>query len=211
MSDRQKLEEMFLRADWDDAPGRARRGRGKHKRQWLSILLACLAFGALANYLDSRQLIQQKTASLSADISVLPTAPVRQGSQPVAPPRTTPRQTDYDEQVERLLSEPARPIVNPEPKQTVFDDANYIPATQVNTISMAQPRVAVPVPPVKPKSGYVTVVKESKTDCFPFKDGSIECRRYKKAVKDGRNYSCYRSEHKYTEACKRAELYNPVN
>lgn len=211
MSDRQKLEELFMRADWDDAPMRARRGRGKHKRLWLSVLLVCLVFGALANYLDSRQLIQQQAAALREHTFVPPTAPASEANQPVATPRTIQRQADYDEQVNRLLSEPARSLTNPEPKQTVFNDANYVPATQVNTISVAQPRVAAPVQPMKPKPGYVTVVKESKTDCFPFKDGSIQCRRYKKAVKDGHNHSCYRSEHKYTEACRRAELYNPVN
>lgn len=212
MSDLKKLEELFLRADWDDAPTRARQRRGKHKQLWLSILLVCIAFGAVANYLDSRQLIQQKSEAVRAAVAA-PAASIRAATpQPSASYRTTPSQVvDYDEQVNRLLSEPTQPVTNPEPKQTVFTDANYVPANQVNTISMAQPRAAVTVQSAKPKPGYVTVVKESKSDCFPFKDGSIECRRYKKAVKNGRNYSCYRSEHKYTEACRRAELYNPMN
>ncbi|UAW97201.1 hypothetical protein KEM63_10195 [Halopseudomonas nanhaiensis] len=212
MSDHKKLEDMFLRADWDDTPMRARRGRGKHKQLLLSVVLVCLAFGALANYLDSRQLIQHKTAAVRAAIAVPPTAPVRpEANQRIAAIGPIQNRSDDAGQVNRLLSEPARPITNPEPRQTVFNDANYVPTTRINTISMAQPRVAEPVQPVKPKPGYVTVVKESKPDCFFFKEGSIECRRFKKAVKSGHNQSCYRSENKYSAACKRAELYNPVN
>lgn len=212
MSDRQKLEELFLRADWNDAPMRARQGRSARKGLWLSVLLVCLAFGALANYLDSRQLIQQSTAAVKAGLSVPNTASVRpEANQRIAAIRPIQHQSDDAGQGSRLLSEPARPITNPGPRQTVFNDANYVPTTRINTISMAQPRVARPVQPAQPKPAYVTVVKESKPDCFPFKDGSIECRRFKKAVKRGNNEACYRSENKYSAACKRAELYNPVN
>ena len=212
MSDRrQELEELLLRADWDDAPIRVRKGRSKHTRLWLLILGVCIAFGAVANYLDSKQLIWQNNEALATTsptvVSASSTAPNK--SQPAAISQLSRQRVDnYDEQVNRLLAEPAqRPSTTA--KQTAFNDANYVPATQVNTISMKQPRAAMPLQSPKPNSGYVTVVKESKTGCMA-RQGSIECRRFKKLMKNAHNQQCYNSEHKYSTACRRAELYNPV-
>lgn len=213
MSDRQKLEELFLTADWDDAPMRARRGRGKHKGIWFCVLAACVAFGAVASYLDSNQVIRHgnKVATAESAVARPPSIAVINPPPPELPRLHRQHIDSYDEQVRGLSRKPAEKPKASHQRQTVFNDANYVPATKVNTISMVQPRVAIPTQSSKQKAGYVTVVKESKADCFAFKDGSIECRRYKKAVKNGHNHSCYRSEHKYTEACRRAELYNPVN
>ncbi len=211
MSDRQRLEELLIKADWDDAPERARRGRGKHQRLWLAILTVSIGFGAVANYLDSKQLIRQKSEAVRAVVSKdsLATAAPPATTQPIAQTQPVQRQVDYDDQVSRLLAEPADRPVKAEPRQTVFNDSNYVPVTQVNTISMAQPRAAVPPELAKPKPAYVTVVKETKTGCW-WPEGSLECRRFKKTMKKLHNQSCYLSEHKYTEACRRAALYNPV-
>ena len=212
MSDRrQELEELLLRADWDDAPERTRRGRSKHTRLWLLILGICIAVGAVANYLDSNQLIwnNSEASATVSPVVVRSSSPDRSQSAAISQPNS--QQTDsYDEQVNRLLGEPVASPSTPEPRQTVFNDANYVPAAQVNTISMAQPRSAIPVQPPKPNSGYVTVVNETKPSCWPFKPGSIECRSHKKAMKSAYNNRCYDSEHKYSVACRRAELYNPV-
>lgn len=211
MSDRQRLKELLINADWDDAPERARRGRGKHKRLWLTILMVCIGFGAVANYLDSKQLIRQKSETVRAAISeeARSTSARSATAQPIPRIQPAQRQVDYDDQVSRLLAEPAERPVDAEPRQTVFNDSNYVPVSQVNTISMSQPRAAVPPQPAKPKPSYVTVVKETKTGCW-WPEGSLECRRFKKTMKKLHNQSCYLSEHKYTEACRRAALYNPV-
>ncbi|WP_150303325.1 hypothetical protein [Pseudomonas saliphila] len=214
MSDRrQKLEELLLRADWDDAPRRVRKGRSKHSRLWLSILGVCIAFGAVANYLDSKQLIWQNNEALGtgSPVAVRATPTMLDHAQPAAISQSSKQRVDnYDEQVNRLLAEPAETPSTSEPKQTAFNDANYVPATQVNTVSMKQPRSAMPLQPPKPNPGYVTVVKETKPSCWPFKPGSTECRRFKKVMKSAHNKQCYNSEHKYSAACRKAGLYNPV-
>ncbi|QIB51792.1 hypothetical protein [Pseudomonas sp. OIL-1] len=215
MSDRrQELEELLLRADWDDAPIRVRSGRSKHTRLWLSILGVCIAFGAVANYLDSKQLIWQinEAAGTASPAVVRASSTAPNKSQPAAISHSSKQRVDnYDEQVNRLLAEPAVRPFTTEPKQTAFNDANYVPATQVNTVSMRQPRSAIPsVQSPKPKPGYVTVVKETKPSCWPFKPGSIDCRSHKKAMKSAYNHLCYNSERKYSAACRKSELYNPV-
>lgn len=213
MSDRrQELEELLLRADWDDAPTRVRRGRSKHTRLWLSILGVCIAFGAVANYLDSKQLIWQNNEALgtASPVAARANPMMLEKAQPAAIyPQSKQRIDNYDEQVSRLLAEPAERPFSIEPKQTAFNDANYVPATQVNTVRMKQPRSTMPVQPPKPNPGYVTVVRESRPTCFG-RQGSIECRRFKKVMKSAHNKQCYNSEHKYSAACRKAELYNPV-
>lgn len=214
MSDRQQsLEELFLRADWDDAPVRTRHKRGKDRGLWLSLLAVCIAFGAVANYLDSKQLNRHNNETLATVSGVVVRASSTEldKAQPIAISQSSKQQVDsYDQQVSRLLAEPALKSSAAEPKQTLFNDANYVPATQVNTISMAVSRSAIPLQQPKLNPGYVTVVKESKPSCFAFKQGSIECRRFKKAMKSAYNQQCHNSEYKYSAACRKAELYNPV-
>ncbi|KAA0696324.1 hypothetical protein DT594_02910 [Halopseudomonas laoshanensis] len=215
MSDRKKkLEELLLRADWDDAPLRARQKRGSHKGMWLSFLAVCIAFVAVANYLDSKQLSRQNIHTLASESRVVTrvTATAQDEAKPAAISQASKQKVDsYDEQVKRLLAEPTEGPSTTQPKQTVFNDVNYIPVKQVNTVSMgvARPPAASQLSPVS-RHGYVTVVQETKPSCWPYKPGSISCRNFKKAMKSGHNQLCYNSAHSYTEACRRAALYNPV-
>lgn len=118
---------------------------------------------------------------------------------------------NYDEQVNRLLAESVERSSATTPKQTVFNDTNYVPARQVNTISMAVPQQpAASHLTAAPQQEYVTVVQETKPSCWPFKQGSINCRNHKKAIKRAHSQNCYDSAHSHTEACRRAALYNPV-
>tara|TARA_R110001599_G_scaffold74336_1_gene205018 strand:- start:407 stop:1057 length:651 start_codon:yes stop_codon:yes gene_type:complete len=215
MSDRKKkLEELLLRADWDDAPLRARQKRGSHRGLWLSFLAVCIAFGAVANYLDSKQLIRQNIQTLESESRVVipVTATGQDNAKSAAISQSSKQQEDsYDEQVKRLLAEPTEGPSTSQPKQTVFNDANYIPVKQVNTVSMrvARPPASSTSSPVS-RQGYITVVQETKPSCWPYKPGSISCRNFKKAMKSGHNQLCYNSAHSNTEACRRAALYNPV-
>lgn len=209
-----------MQADWDDAPQRARKSRKRHSPFALALVMACLIVGGgiyAASYLDARS--QRHWNPLKAapehrikPVSVAITQPAGQG----APARSTGEirwaEDDYDEQVQRMLAESAMAEQGAQPeRQTVFNDANYVPSGPVNTISMAMPRQGpAPQTGTPRRPAYVIVVQETKTSCWPFKPGSIECRRYKKVVKRGRNQSCYHSAHNYTEACRRAALYNPV-
>lgn len=215
MSDRKKnLVEQLLHVDLDDAPLRPRHKRSKHRGLWLSFLAVCIAFGAVANYLDSRQLLRQNNDTLATGSAVVVRASstTLNKAQLSAISQSTKQHVDsYDEQVNRLLGQPAERSSAAEPKQTVFNDANYVPVTQVNTLSMAiPPQPTAPRLNAASRQGYVTVVEETKPSCWPFKPGSINCRKYKKAAKSGLNQRCYNSAHSNTEECRRAALYNSV-
>lgn len=215
MSDRKKkLEELLLRADWDDAPLRARQKRSSHRGLLLSFLAVFITFGAVANYLDSKQVIRQNIQTLESESRAgnPVTATEQDKAKPAAISQASKHQVDsYDEQVKRLLAEPTEGPSTTQPKQTVFNDANYTPVKQVNTVSMgvARPPTASPLSSVS-RQGYITVVQETKPSCWPYKPGSISCRNFKKAMKSGHNQLCYNSAHSNTEACRRAALYNPV-
>lgn len=203
-----KLEGLLLRADGDDAPIRVRRGRSRHARLWLSVLAACIAFGVVANYMDLQRLIQGNGPLKTEPPVVVRASPTTRDT--FQPQQNNQQVDNYDEQVNRLLAEPVARSSATTPKQTVFNDTNYVPTTQVNTISMAAQQPAAPSLNAAPQQEYVTVVQETKPSCWPFKPGSINCRNYKKAIKRAHNQNCYNSAHSYTEACRRATLYNPV-
>lgn len=209
-----------MQADWDDAPQRGRRGRKGQGPFALALVMACPIVGGglyAASHLDATS--QSNWNPLKAGLehrtqpaSVAFTQPAGQGTRAQSPGELRWAEDDYDEQVRRMLAESAMAEQGPQPeRQTVFNDANYVPSGPVNTISMAVPRQAPaqqPRPSQRP--GYVTVAQETKPSCWIYKQGSIECRRFKKAVKNWHNQNCYNSAHNYTEACRRAALYNPV-
>ncbi|WP_304639537.1 hypothetical protein [Pseudomonas sp.] len=208
-----------MQADWDDAPQRGRRSRKGQGPFALALVLGCLIVGGglyAASHLDSAQRswnpLKAALEHRNRPVSVAVTHPTRQGGAAQSDGEIRWAEDDYDEQVRRMLAESAEAEQGGQSqRQTVFNDANYVPSGPVNTISMAVPRqTPAPQTDTAPRRGYITVVQETKTSCWPFKPGSIECRRYKKIVKNGHNLSCYNSEHKYTEACRRAALYNPV-
>jgi hypothetical protein len=209
-----------MQADWDDAPQQGRRGRKGQGPFALELVMACLIIGGgiyAAGHLDatSQRSLNPLKAALehrTQPVSVAINQTAGQGARTQSTGEIRWADDDYDEQVRRLLAESAKVEQGVQPeRQTLFNDANYVPSGQVNTISMAAPRqAAAPQTSSSPRPGYVTVVQETKPSCWPFKPGSIECRKYKKLVKSGHNQSCYNSEHNYTEACRRAALYNPV-
>lgn len=209
-----------MQADWDDAPQRRRRGRKRQGPFALALVMACLIVGGgiyAASHLDATSQRNWNPLKAALEHSTQP-ASVALTQQPGQGTRTQSTgelrwaDDDYDEQVRRMLAESAMAEQGAQPeRQTVFNDANYEPSGQVNTISMAMPRQA-PAQQARPsqRPGYVTVVQETKPSCWAYKQGSIECRRFKKAVKNWLNQHCYNSAHNYTEACRRAALYSPV-
>ena len=210
-----------MQADWDDAPQRRRSGRKGPGPMALALVIGCLVVGGglyAASHPDalSWRIWNASKAALEHHIQPVPVAitqPAGQGARAQLTGKIHWAEDDYDEQVRRMLAEPAKATeqgTQPE-RQTVFNDANYVPSGPVNTVSMVVPRQASP-PQTRPsqRPGYVTVVQESKPSCWPFKPGSVECRRYKKAMKRVHNQLCYNSEHNYTEACRRAALYDPM-
>lgn len=94
----------------------------------------------------------------------------------------------------------------PNSKQTVFNDANYVPATQVNTIAMRKP-TAYEAPKEEGKIHF-SGIKHGPPTCY-YPAGSIECRRFKAAMKKAHNRACHSSSNWNTPACRRAAAYNP--
>lgn len=209
-----------MQADWDDAPQRGRRGSKAQGPFVLALVMACLIVGGglyAASHMDATS--QRNWNPLKAapehrtqPASVAINQPPGQSARAKSTGELRWADDDYDEQVRRMLAESAMEEQGAQPgRQTVFNDANYVPSGPVNTISMAVPR-QTPAQQTRPsqRQGYVTVVQETKPSCWAYKQGSIGCRRFKKAVKNWHNQNCYNSEHNYTEACRRAALYNPV-
>lgn len=92
-------------------------------------------------------------------------------------------------------------------RQTVFTDANYSPATTVNTIRMPRPQPQ-PAQPQLRQHPYVTVVKETKMSCWPFKEGSPECRQHKAKMHQIWRRSCDTGGNSQSHACRQANRYD---
>ncbi len=89
-------------------------------------------------------------------------------------------------------------------RQTVFTDANYTPATTVNTIRMPRPQPQT----AQRQQPYVTVVKETKMSCWPFKEGSRECRQHKAKMHQIWRRSCDTEGNSQPHACRQAKRYD---
>lgn len=92
-------------------------------------------------------------------------------------------------------------------KQTVFTDANYIPATTVNTIRMPKPQPQATSPQQR-QQPYVTIVKETKLSCWAFKEGSPECRRHKAKMHQIWRRNCDIRGNSQSHACRQANRYD---
>ncbi len=177
-----------MKAEWNDAPEYLRRRPRKGAVAWLipgligtAIMLAALqmvssAFlkGTAQGIVDRR--IQPKPA---------PVAEIRR-----AEPTTT---KDWDRVVEEVAARGATPqpqtaqskaaTAEPPPKQTVFNDKNYVPQGATNIVPATR---VIPVPAVTIPSGQkeiVVVGKESRiSDFCPGGKGSIERRNCRASV-----------------------------
>ncbi|EKM97478.1 hypothetical protein [Stutzerimonas stutzeri] len=177
-----------MKAEWNDAPDYIRRRPRKGAVAWLIpgligtvIMLAALqmvssAFlkGTVQGIADKR--IQPKPA---------PVAEIRR-----AEPTAT---KDWDRVVEEVAARGATPqpqtaqptaaTAEPPPKQTVFNDKNYVPqgATNIVPATRVIPERAVTIPTRQKE--IVVVGKESRiSDFCPGGEGSIERRNCKASV-----------------------------
>lgn len=206
-------------SDWDDAPDRIRQRRGDNSPRialWfmvVAVLAAGVAYAALKP-------TPPQTTPQSATMPSAASMDTRQ-TRLVSPPPVTTQETtapqasiewtddDYDRQVEQMyrdsLSEESE--ATPNTKQTVFNDANYVPAKQVNTIAMRKP-TAYEAPKEEGKIHFGGIKHESPSCYHPA--GSIECRRFKAAMKKAHNRACHSSNNWNSSACRRAAAYNPA-
>jgi hypothetical protein len=204
-------------SDWDDAPDRIRQRRGDKPPTialWITVVAVLSAGITYAAFKPTPQqtTMQTATAPSAASIDTLQTRPVN-------PPPVTTQQTsapqasiewtddDYDRQVEQMYRDSlSKSEAAPNSKQTVFNDANYVPATQVNTIAMRKPAAYE-----APKEGgeiHFGGIKHESPNCY-HPAGSIECRRFKAAMKKAHNRLCHSSTNCNSPTCRRAAAYNP--
>ncbi|MGH1450172.1 MAG: hypothetical protein ACRBBM_12245 [Pseudomonadaceae bacterium] len=206
-------------SDWDDAPDRIKQRRGDKPPRialWFMVV-AVLAAGVA--YVAFKPTPPQTTSQTS----IAPAAALvdTRQTQLVNPQPFTTQQTiaqqasiewtddDYDRQVEEMyresLSEESEAA--PSSKQTVFNDTNYVPATQVNTIAMRKP-TAYEAPKEEGEIHFGGIKHASPTCYAPA--GSIECRRFKAQMKKAQNRACHSSSNWNSPACRRAAAYNPA-
>jgi len=206
-------------SDWDNAPDRIRQRRGAKPPRialWfmvVAVLAAGIAYVAFKPP-PTQTTLQTVTVSSGASSDTPQTQlvnPPPLSTQQTSAPQASLEWTDddYDRQVEQMyresLSEEAETA--PNSKQTVFNDANYIPATQVNTIVMRKP-TAYEAPKEEGKIHFGGIKHEAPNCYHPA--GSIGCRRFNAAMKRAHNRACHSSSDWNSRACRRAAAYNPA-
>ena len=205
-------------SDWDDAPDRIRQRRGSKPPRivlWFMVVAVLAAGVAYAAFKPTPQqtTMQTATAYAAASNDTLQTRlvnpPLVTTQQTSAPQASIEWTDDYDRQVEQMyresLSEESEAA--PNLKQTVFNDANYVPATQVNTIAMRKPTAYEALK----EEGKIHFggIKHGPPTCYA-PAGSIECRRFKAQTKKAQNRACHSSSNWNSPACRRAAAYNPA-
>lgn len=208
-----------MKADWDDAPERIRhRSSKKHFMIALVSATGLIFMGLYATELLPKAV--QIAKESKQDLSNKPETQhpsERMGSNPYRP-IVKADEDPYLDQVNNMLgitpgtaevsqsNQDSKPVSS-KPKQTVFNDTNHTPAAAVNTISMtsARPEARAPRQQQQP---YVTVVKETKMSCWPFKEGSTECRKYKAQSHQLWRRKCDTGAGDQSHACRQANRYD---
>lgn len=177
-----------MKAEWNDAPDYIRRRPRKGAVAWLIPgLIGTVIMLAALQMVSSAFL--KGTAQGIADKRIQPKpAPVAEITR--AEPAAT---KDWDRVVEEVAARGATPqpqtpqpqaaTAEPPPKQTVFNDKNYVPqgATNIVPATRVIPEPAVTIP--SRKNEIVVVGKESRiSDFCPGGEGSIQRRNCRMAV-----------------------------
>jgi len=177
-----------MKAEWNDAPDYVRRRPRKGAVAWLIPGLIGTAIMLAALQMVSSAFLKG-TAQGIADKRIQPKpAPVAEITR--AEPAAT---RDWDRVVEEVAARGATPqsqtaqataaTAEPPPKQTVFNDKNYVPQGATNIVPatrvIPEPTVTIPAR----QKEIVVVGKESRiSDLCPYREGSIERRNCKNNV-----------------------------
>ena len=212
-----------MRADRDDAPVRVQSGK-KHRPLLFALVLVIgtiglgsLASAMLPNIVKSRETLSNTIQSASQSTRSSPSM----DDNPYQPIVET-AEDHYLDQVNRMLgitddyiSEPAAHIEWSEPqqenrtdRQTVFSDATYTPAATVNTIRMPRPQSQSAPQAQTRQQPYVTVVKETRQRCWPFREGSAECRKHKSQLYQIHSRNCLKNGNSQSVSCRQAKRYD---
>ena len=205
-----------MNADWNDAPRRVRK-KSDHTGMLVSIAITVDIFSAAIFTADSKGWLDTSDQQLPAAVTAPETKPekeqsveewLREYDAKVFEELAQRRAQELAEQ--QRLAELAKPAPQEEPtRQTVFNDSNYTPRRDVNTISMNTPRqtaASVPQQQATPNRQYVTVVEETKRSCWPLEEGSAACRRFKQQAQQSDRRACDLRGSSY--ACERANRYD---
>ncbi len=177
-----------MKAEWNDAPDYIRRRPRKGAVAWLIPGLIGTAIMLAALQMASSSFLKGTVQGI-ADKRIQPKpAPVAEITR--AEPAAT---KDWDRVVEEVAARGATPqpqtpqpqaaMAEPAPKQTVFNDKNYVPqgATNIVPATRVIPEPTVTIPPRQKE--IVVVGKESRiSDFCPGGEGSIVRRNCKASV-----------------------------
>lgn len=172
-----------MKADWNDAPDHITRHPRKSRR------LAKLIPGLIGTVITLAVLQMAGSASLQGTAQRIADRRIQPKPAPVAElTRAEPAATkDWDRAVEEVTARGATPqpqsaqsqagTAVPPPKQTVFNDKNYVPQGAINIVPATR---VIPEPPITiptRQKEIVVVGKESRLrDFCPYSEGSIEKR-----------------------------------
>lgn len=167
-----------MNADWDDAPQYL---KSKKRGQELGVWLAAIALGAgitaLALYMAGHKLPFSPERPVAQSVPAESYTPVYDFSEPASQPEKTSEQLFWEDVN-------ARNHQQAQPKQTEYNDSNYVARGADNVVPMGTD--SVDVQPESPKQVRVTVVGETQDKreaaCWPYREGSIEKRNCKSWV-----------------------------
>lgn len=176
-----------MKADRNDAPEYLKRPRRRGAAKLIPGLIGILITLALLQMASSaflkgtvQGIVDKRTQPKPA-----PVAEIRQ-----AEPAAT---KDWDREVEEVAARGATPqpqtaqpqagTAVPPPKQTVFNDSNYVPQGATNIVPATRV-IPEPAITIRPRQKEIVVVgKESRlSDFCPYREGSIERRKCKANV-----------------------------
>ena len=212
-----------MKADWNDAPLRV--AKRNNKKPFIVALAMVVGIASLTLYATNHLPSVVKRLELvdKAHQEIRDKKPSAQMAD--NPYRTIVKTVEdpYLEQVNRMLGitndyvpEPVAEIEwsntvneNPAPneRQTSYTESNYTKPATINTIRMPRPAAQQPEP-ARRQQPYVTVVKETRLGCSPFKEGSIECRRHKARMHQIYRKSCDMGGNSQSTSCRLANRYD---
>ncbi|WP_152220964.1 hypothetical protein [Pseudomonas sp. SCB32] len=167
-----------MNADWDDAPHYLKsRKRGHELGIWLVAIALGAGITALALYMAGHKLSFSPEPPLAQTAPAERYTPVYDFDEPARAPEKTSEQLFW----ENVNTSNRQQI---QPKQTDYNDSNYVARGADNVVPMGTD--AVDVQPEQPRQVRVTVVGETRdmkeAACWPLREGSIAKRNCKSSV-----------------------------
>jgi hypothetical protein len=117
-----------MKADWDDAPQHLKRKR-QSAGKWVVAVTIGIAFTALAVYVADHKLPFPPEPSIAQAPPAESYSPKYELNEPTGQPAATPEQLFWDDVNERNRQQA-------QPKQTVYNDSNYVPKGATNVVDM---------------------------------------------------------------------------